>query len=325
MRRRFLLASTAANALSPTFAEAQQKSLPLIGMLSPFSSTEASSWEEAFRRGLYDLGWVEGKDVVIEYRYADGVPERLADLAADLVRRKVDVIVAQVTNGALAARKATSVLPIVIVATGDPVETGLVHSLARPQGNVTGISQNIVETAGKRLEMLKQVIPDLTDAAVLWKGDDPSSIQQWHTIQVASEPLSVRLQSLPVLNAASLDSVLGGAVGTQVRALYVVASPLIIANLKRIADFAIKHRLASIFLLPEFTRVGGLMSFGPNRRDQFRRAATYVDKILKGAKPADLPIEQPTSFELVINLRTAKVLGLALSPTILARADEVIE
>jgi putative tryptophan/tyrosine transport system substrate-binding protein len=276
-------------------------------------------------QGLRDLGWIEGKTIIIEYRYAEGRSDRLPELAADLVRLKVDIIVTAVTNDTLAAKNATREIPIVMAAAGDPVATGIVESLARPGGNITGLSQMNPELTGKRLDLLKEIVPKLSPVAVLWNPEDPISILGWDEIQLPARKLGVEVHSLEVRSPGDLDKALDEAARTHVGALVIMPNPVFVTNLKRIADFAAQNRLPSIFHLREFANAGGLVSYGIDRSDQFRRAATYVDKILKGAKPADLPVEQPTKFELVINLKTAKTLGLAVPASLLTRADEVIE
>ncbi len=310
----------------PFAARAQQeKRVPRIGLLSPFSRSDTALWHQAFLEGLRDLGWVEGQNIVVEYRYAEGKVDVLPELAADLVRLKVDIIVTAVTNDTLAAKNTTKEIPIVMAAAGDPVATGIVESLARPGGNITGLSQMNPELTGKRLDLLKEIVPKLSPVAVLWNPEDPISILGWDEIQLPARKLGVEVHSLEVRSPGDLDKALDEAARTHVGALVIMPNPVFVTNLKRIADFAAQNRLPSIFHLREFANAGGLVSYGIDRSDQFRRAATYVDKILKGAKPADLPIEQPTKFELVINLKTAKALGLAVPPTLLSSADEVIE
>ena len=297
----------------------------VIGLLSPFFPADSELWHQAFRQGLRDLGWVEGTNVTIEYRYAGGRNGRLAELVSELIELKVDVIVVSVTPDALAAAKATKTIPIVMAAPGDPVATGLVASLSRPGGNVTGLSQMLIDLAGKRLELLKEVAPNISRVGVLWNPQDKISKLAWEEIQLPAQQLGLDLHSLEAQNNDQLEAAFSTAVDANDTAIIAMPAPIFVVNEKRIADFAVKNRLPSTFHLPEFVRVGGLMAYGPDRSDLFRRAAVYVDKILKGAKPGDLPIEQPTKFQLVINLSTAKALGLTIPPTILVRADEVIE
>jgi len=317
------LLATALLTTAPS-AEAQQRKIPRIGLLSPFSPSATESWHQAFRQGLRDLGYVEGKNIVIEYRYAEGKRDRLPDLAADLVRLKVDIIVASVNTDALAAKNATREIPIVVASGGDPVALGLVESLARPGGNVTGLSQISPELAGKRLELLKEIVPKLSRVAVLWNPQGTTSPLSWKEIQLPARELRVQLHSLEVQNANNLESAFKEAVKARSGALAIMPDPLFAGNLKQIADLAAKSRLPSMFHLTEFVDSGGLVAYGVDRSDQFRRAATYVDKILKGRTPADLPVEQPMKFELVFNLKTAKQIGLKVPPNVLVRANRVI-
>jgi len=306
-------------------AEAQQAAkIPRVGFLSPFSPSATALWHEAFRQGLRDLGWVEGKNISIEYRYAEGRHDRLPDLAADLVRLKVDVIVTATATDGQAAKHATRAIPIVI-ASGDLVGSGLVESLARPGGNITGLSHMAPELAGKRLELLKEMVPKLSRVAVLWNPQGRTSTLSWNEMQLPARKLGVQLHSLEVRSPNDFAKAFEEATRARAGALAIMPNPVFVTNLKRIADLAAKHRLPSIFHLREFADSGGLLTYGIDRADMFRRAATYVDKILKGAKPADLPVEQPTKFQLVINLKTAKALGLTIPQSVLFRADQVIQ
>ncbi len=326
MKRRSLFRVLGLGAAFPLAAGAQPaRASARIGVLSPFSPASADEWHRAFENGLRQLGWIPGSNITIEYRLARGTSERLPALAAELVGAKVDLILAEVTEASWVAQKATSTIPIVMVAVGDPVAAGLVASLARPGGNITGLSQNIIESASKRMEMLKLMVPELVDVAVLWNPDDDNSALNWREVQASSLRLGLRLTSLQARNVDELNKTLKSESGAAWRALYVVPGPLFVTNLQMIADVAREHRVASIFHLPEFVHMGGLMAYGPDRSDLFRRAAVYVDKILKGARPSDLPVEQPTKFGLSLNLATARTLGLAVPPLILAQADEVIE
>ena len=310
----------------PLAAGAQQPAkVPRIGLLSSFSPSDTALWHQAFRQGLRDLGWVEGKNISIEYRYAEGRHDRLPDLAADLVRLKVDIIVTAVTSDAVAGKNATRAIPIVMASAGDPVATGLVESLARPGGNITGLSQMVPELVGKRLELLREIVPKLSRVAVLWNPQDRSSTLSWKEIQLPARQAGVQLHSLEVRSPSDLDKAFEDATRARAGALAIMPDPVFVTNLKRIADLAAKHRLPSIFHLREFADADGLVTYGVDRSDMFRRAATYVDKILKGAKPADLPVEQPAKFELVINLKTARALGLTIPPSLLLRADRVIQ
>jgi ABC-type uncharacterized transport system substrate-binding protein len=309
-----------------SFAEAQQAAkVPRIGVLSSFAPSGAAVWHQAFQEGLRDLGWVEGKNIAIEYRYSEGRADRLPELATDLVRLNVDIIVAHTNTDALAAHRVTKTIPVVMATAGDPVTTGLVKSLARPGGNVTGLSQMSPDLAGKRLELLKETVPKLSRVAVLWNPEGPTSPLAWKEIQLPAGQLNLQLHSLEVRSPDDFDKAFEDATGARAGALAIMPDPLFVTNLKRIANLAAKSRLPSIYHLREFAESGGLVTYGPDRSALFRRAATYVDKILKGTKPADLPVEQPTKFELVINLKTAKQIGLTIPPNVLARADRVIK
>jgi len=326
MRRREFIAGLGSAVAWPLMAHAQQTAnVPRIGLVSPFSASDTTSWHKAFLQGLSQLGWVEGKSIAIEYRYAEGHTERLPELIADLVRRKVEIIVTSVTNDALAAKQVTATVPIVMAAAGDPVATGIVGSLARPGGNITGLSQMNPELMGKRLELLKELDPQLSHVAVLWNPEDSVSVLSWKEIQGPARLLKIELLSLQVRNPNELTGAFEQVIRSRVSALAIMPNPVFVTNMQRIADFAAQNGLPSIFHLREFAAVGGLVSYGVDRSDLFRRAATYVDKILKGANAAELPIEQPTKFELVINRKTAKKLGLVIPIGVLARADEVIE
>jgi putative ABC transport system substrate-binding protein len=323
MRRRALIAAVGGALAAPGATVAQPAKMRRIGVLSPFSPDTAKEWHHALEAGLAEAGWTPGRNLAIEYRFADDSGARLDDLAAELVRLNVDLIVSEVTEASWAAKRATSTIPIVVVAVGDPVAAGLVTTLARPGGNVTGLSQNIVESAAKRLELLKLVVPELAEVGVLWTSEDQNSALNWREDQSAAARLGLSARSLEVRAAADLNKVLAGIAG--LRGLHTVPGPLFVANLQAIAEAAKAHRVASIFHLPEYARLGGLLAHGPDRRDLFRRAALYVDRILKGARPADLPVEQPTKFGLSINLATARAIGVAIPPLVLAQADEVIE
>jgi ABC-type uncharacterized transport system substrate-binding protein len=329
MDRRVFLAGTGAVLLAaPLAAEGQQAAkIARIGLLT-LNVAPNPHLREAFRQGLRDLAYVEGRDVVIEYRDAEGKPERLPALAAELVALKVDVIVAPGAPQALAAKQATSTLPIVFTAVADPVTDGLVTSLARPGGNVTGLSSLAPELAGKRLELLKQAVPGLTRVAVLWQPGafgDRTDKDLLKRTDVAARALGVRLQVVEARGPADFDRAFSDMTRARAGALTVLPSTMFSNERRRFVDLAAKHRLPAVYQWREFVDAGGLMSYGPNLVDLFRRAASYVDKILKGAKPADLPVDQPTKFELMINLKTAKALGLTIRPSVLARADEVIE
>jgi putative tryptophan/tyrosine transport system substrate-binding protein len=326
MKRRSLFRVVGLGAAFPLAAGAQPaRTSARIGVLSPFSPASAEEWHRAFENSLRQLGWIPGSNITIEYRLTGGTNERLPALAAELVRAKVDLILAEVTEASWAAQKATSTIPIVMVAVGDPVAAGLVASLARPGGNITGVSQNIVESAGKRLEMLKAMIPELGDVAVLWRPEDDNSALNWREVEASAGRLDIRLTPLAASNIDDLNKVLKAESGAAWGALYVLPGPLFVTHLQMIADVARARRVPSIFHLPEFAHMGGLLAYGPDRSDLFRRAAVYVDKILKGARPSDLPVEQPTKLGLSVNLATARAIGLTVPALILARSDEVIE
>jgi putative ABC transport system substrate-binding protein len=326
-RRDFLIAAGALLA-APLAAEAQQAAkVARIGYLST-NLAASPNRPEAFRQGLRDLGYVEGRNLVIEYRYAEGKVEQLPALAAELVALKVDVIVASGTLAALAAKQATSTLPIVFSPAGDPVGSGLVTSLARPGGNVTGLSAFAPELVGKRLELLKQAVPGVSRVAVLWQPGAFGERAEMDTLkraEVAARDLGVPLQFVEARGPADFDRAFSDMTRARAGALTVLASNMFNSERRRLVDLAAKNRLPALYSARELVDAGGLMSYGANLADLNRRAATYVDKILKGTKPADLPVEQPTKFELVINLKTAKALGLTIPQSVLARADEVIQ
>ena len=311
---------------SPVAAGAQAPAtVRRIGVLSQTSSADSALRHQAFRLGLRDLGWTEGKNIGIEYRYADGRSDRLPELAAELVRLNVEVIVTSFTSASLAAQKATKVIPDVMVAAADPVASGLVEAPARPGGNVTGLSQLITELGGKRLELLKDMVPKLSRVAILWDSQSLSSTNYWNDLQQPARQLGVQLHSLEVRSFDDFDQAIKDATRARAGALVMTGAPVITTNQKRIADLATKSRLPSIGHESGFANAGGLVTYGADQADLYRRSATYVDKILKGAKPGDLPVEQPTKFELVINLKTAKALGLTIPKTVLQHADVVIQ
>ena len=280
---------------------------------------------ELFRRELRELGYIEGKNIVFEVRSTGGKLDRLPALADELVRLKFDVLLTPSTVDALAAKNATRTIPIVFLGGGDPVADGLVDSLARPGGNITGVTNIAPALAGKRLELLKETIPKLSRVAVLWSPQGPSSVQQWKESQLIGRELGLQLHSMEVSSADKFESAFKEATKAGSAALAVTSSPFINSYQKPIAELATKNRLPAIYNRRDFVDSGGLMSYGPDVIDLYRRAAIYVDKILKGTKPADLPVEQPTKFELVINLKIAKQIGLTIPPNVLARADRVIK
>jgi putative ABC transport system substrate-binding protein len=325
-RRAFIALVGGAAAIWSASAYAQPPNkIPRIGFLSPFSRSDTAHWQQAFLDALRDLGWDDGKNVVIEPRYAEGRNDRLSGFVAEFIGLKVDIIVTAVTNDTIVAKNATREIPIVMAASGDPVATGIVASLARPGGNITGLSQMNPDLTGKRLELLREIAPNIASLAVLLNPDDPISVLGWNEMEASARKLQVKAISVDVRNTGDLDSALQRAVSAHVGALAIMPNPVFVTNLKQIADFALQNQWPSIFHLREFADLGGLVSYGVDRSDLYRRAAVYVDKILKGANPADLPIEQPTKFDLVINLKTAKALGLTVPPALLATADEVIE
>ena len=324
--RRTLLLALGMSLAWPAVINAQQPAkLRRIGFLSPFARTATVSSEEAFRQGLRDLGWIEGKNITIEYRYAEGKQDRLPDLVADLVHLKVDVIVTSVGPDTAAAQKATRTIPIVTAAGATPGLLGPGGSLARPGGNVTGSSQLSGELVGKRLELLREIIPKLSRVAVLWNPQSTPSTTNWKEMQLPARQLGVELHSLEVRSSDDFEKAFNDAIKGRASALILTPDPLIDAHLKPIAEFAAKNRLPSVFHLTQFVEAGGLLAYGVNRPELFRHAATFVDKILKGAKPADLPIEQASKFELAINLKTAKAIGISLPQSLVLRADKVIE
>ena len=325
-RRLLILGLALVLLAAPLAADAQPPAkVPRIGFLGSGSPSTHGPFVVAFRQGLRDLGYVEGQNVVIELRWAEGRLERLPDLAAELVGLKVDLILTHATPGVLAAKQATTTIPIVMAAAGDPVGSGFVASLARPGGNITGLSLLTTELAGKRLQLLREVAPRASRVAVLWNAANPVGPLVVRETEAAARTLGVQLQSLEVRGPDDFESAFAAATRGRAGALITVEDPLTLTHRARIVDFAAKSRLPAMYPNREYVDAGGLMSYGTNFADLFRHAATYVDKILKGAKPADLPVEQPTRFELVINLKTAKALGLAFPQSILLRAPEVIQ
>jgi putative ABC transport system substrate-binding protein len=308
-----------------SFAEAQQaKKIPRIGYLSFQSSSSGRDLDEPFRQGLRALGYVEGKNIIIEYRWADGNFDRLPELAAELVRLKVDVIVARGTRSVRAAKQATSTIPIVVPIVADPVGDGLVASLAHPGGNVTGLTPMTPDLSGKRLELLKETFPKISHVAVVYDPNDGATALDWKETEVAAGGLGVTLQSLEVTDPNQFDAAFATMTSNRNNGFIALTHSFLTANMRRLLDAATKTRLPGMYGQSLFVDAGGLMSYGPSYSDLSRRAANYVDKILKGTKPAELPVERPTKFELVFNLKTAKQLGLTIPPNVLARADKVI-
>ena len=334
-RRRFLLTSFAGALAAPLAAEAQQAGkVYRIGYLSPSSPSDperqASPFGErglaAFRQGLRELGYVEGKNIAIEKRWAEGKFERLPDLAAELVRLKLDIIVSVVTQASLAAKNATRTIPIVMVAPGDPLGSGLVANLARPGGNVTGPSSMYSDLVVKQLEVLKEIVPGLSRVAVLRNPANAGwQAQMLKATEVAATALRLQVQLVEARGPDELEGAFAGMARERASALLVAVDVIFALHARRIADLATKRHLPAMYGSSEHVEAGGLISYAPDIPDVFRRAATYVDKILKGAKPSDMPVEQPTKLLLVINVKTAKALGLTIPPSLLLRADQVIE
>ena len=327
MYRRTFLAGTGAVFLASLLtAEAQDAPrVPRVGYLFSFTPAEGRHLWEACRQGLRELGYVEGRNIILEPRWADGQYERLPGLAADLVRLNVDVIVVAATPGSLAVKAATNTIPVVIVAVGEPVKTGLVASLARPGGNVTGLSLLTAELSGKRLDLLGRVLRSVPRVAILMNPGNPIHAIFLEETRVAAQRLRVQLQPLEARTPKEIEQVFDAATRGRASALIVFDDPVIWSYRTQIVAAAARRGLPAMYGYREFVDDGGLMSYGPDRIDQYRRTATYVDKILKGAKPGDLPVEQSTKFELAINLKTAKALGLTIPPSLLQRADQVIE
>jgi putative ABC transport system substrate-binding protein len=308
-----------------TFADAQQAKNPRIGVLVASTAAVQETRLEAFRLGLTELGYIEGKNILLEYRYADGKPNRLPELAADLIRLKVDIILAVGgTPPAQAAKKATQSIPIVMVNVADAVGDGLVASLSRPGGNITGLSTYAPELSGKRLELIKDMLPGISRVAVLANRDFQGYSAQIREVEAAAQGLGLQLQATEVRGVNDLEGAFSSISAVRAGALMTLSDPVTFSLLYWIVELAIKHRIPSNHLQEEYANAGGLISYGPSYTGLFRRAPSYIDRILKGAKPADLPVEQPTKFELVINLKTAKQIGLAIPPNVLARADKVI-
>ena len=306
-------------------ARAQQPAkIPRIGLLSAASPSSVSARVEAFRQGLRELGYVEGKKIFIEYRYSEGNLEQLKELATELVRLKLDLIVTAGPTATRLAKEATASIPIVMTQDTDPVGSGFVTSLARPGGNVTGFSTLSPEITGKRLELLKEIVPSLSRIAILGNRTVPGNAQGLKELETGAEAIRLQLKHIDVLAPKDIEAAFRDARKGRAEAVLVLPNPVAISQRKQVADLAEKSRLPIVYYQPEYVEAGGLMFYGPSNADLFRRAATYVDKILKGAKPADLPVEQPTKFELIINLKAAKQIGLTIPPNVLARADRVI-
>jgi len=326
MKRREFITLLGGAAAWPLAAQAQSSGEKTfrIGFFTAGSIFQPHNWA-IFSGGLRDLGWIEGKNIVFEHRYAENKIERLPELAAQLVQLKVDVIIAFGTLAPLAAKRVTSTIPIVMANAGDPVGSGLVASLARPDSNVTGMSLMAPDLGGKRLELLKELLPQVSRVGVVWNEANPYSALLFKETQAAGMQLMIQVQSIEVRGPSDFDSALEADIRKGLDALVIVEDPLTFTYLRQIGQLCADHHVPSLYGLREYADAGGLITYGANIGDLFRRAVGFVDKILKGAKPSDLPVEQPTKFELVINLKTAKTLGLEVPPTLLARADEVIE
>jgi putative ABC transport system substrate-binding protein len=324
-RRDFVAVVAGTVVARPCGARAQQAGkVRRIGFLSDTPSAFADGLE-ALRRGLRDLGWIEGQNITIEYRWADGKPDRMRELAEELVRLEVDILVVASSIYTAAAKRATSTIPIIFMGHADPIGSGHVASLARPGGNITGFSVMLTETMVKGVELLKDAIPELTRIAVVFDPATPSHGPGRQAVAVAAAALGLEIQAVPVATAAEFDSAFAAMSREHAGAVLVLTTPLYISGARRLAELALAHKLPSMSGFRHFVDAGGLLSFGTDRADVWRRGATYVDKILKGASPADLPVQQPTKFELVVNLNTAKAIGLTIPLTFLLRADEVIE
>jgi putative ABC transport system substrate-binding protein len=325
-RRTFLWSLTLGALAAPLAADAQQAGRTvIIGYLGNSSPSLEAELVAAFREGLRQLGYVDGQNLSIKYQWAEGRQERLTVLARELVQLKPDVILTAGTPGGLAAKQATQSIPIVMALAGDPLAAGLVASLARPGANVTGLSSLAPELEAKRLELLKQVLPKLSRVVVLLNPVNPFSEIAWKALQPAGDALGVRLQSVEARRPNDLDQALATIKAAHPDGLLIIPDRALFIYRGSIVEFITKHHLPGVFAYREFAVEGGLMAYGPDYKDMYRRAATYVDKILKGTRPGDLPIEQPTKFELVLNLKTAKALGLTIPPSLLLRADQVIE
>jgi putative ABC transport system substrate-binding protein len=312
--------------ITPSASQAQLRGhVPQIGYLGTSSASLERELVTAFREGLREHGYVEGENIVIEYRWAEGNYQRFPDLVADLVKRKVDLILTAGTPGALAAKRATQTIPIVMAVTGDAVATGLVSSLARPGGNLTGLTTMVPDLEGKRLEILREVLPKLVTVVVLLNTSNPLTAIQWEQTKTGAKALGIQLQPIELQRPEDFKDAFARIARQRPDAMMMVADRFQLAHRTQIVEFVAKTRLLAIYPYRDFVVAGGLMSYGPSYEDLFRRSATYVDKILRGAKPSDLPIEQPTKFEFLVNQKTAKMLGVAIPPSLLLRADHVLE
>jgi ABC-type uncharacterized transport system substrate-binding protein len=326
-RRQFIALLGGAAATWPLAALAQHPAvkIPRVGFLGNSTAELEANLIGPFRDGLRALGYDEGRNIAIEYRWAEGKYERFPALIAELIASNVDVIVTAGTPASLAVKKTTASIPLVMIAVGEPVATGLVTSLARPSGNITGVTSISPEIEGKRLELLREVVPSISHIAVFWNASSPVQVIQERETQAAAQVLGLKMLSLGVRSQEEIEDGFAAIVRERPGALLVLADRLFLHHRTLIMEFAARHRLPGVHAYRELVEAGGLMSYGPSYADMHRRAATYVDKILKGANPADLPVERPVKFELVVNLKAAKMLGLEIPPTLLATADEVIE
>jgi ABC-type uncharacterized transport system substrate-binding protein len=324
-RRELITLLGGAAAAWPVAARAQQpRKAPTVGLLGATTPATAGQWIAAFAQHLHELGWTEGRTVAIEYRFAEGRNERMAEIVAEFVRARADVIVAQGTQAALTAKNATAAIPIVFVLPGDPVGSGLVASLARPGGNVTGLSSQTADLSGKRLDLMREIVPGLRQLAMMGNAGNPANMSDMHEFQTAARASGLDATTFEIRRTEDITAAFAAFKG-KVDALYVAPDALLNTNRMRINTLALAARLPTMYGARENVEAAGLISYGPSFTDLFRRAGDYVDKILRGTRPADLPVEQPTKFELVVNLITAKALGITVPPTLLARADQVIE
>ena len=325
-RKFFLFLGVIAVLGGVAIVEAQQaKKIPRIGFLGNSTEVLEANLIWPFREGLRDLGYVEGKNILIEYRWAEGKYERFPELIGELIQLKVEIIVTAGTPASIAVKKATTSIPLVMIAVGDPVGTGLIASLSHPGGNITGLTSISAEMEGKRLELLREVIPKISHIAVLWNAGSPVQVIQERETRAAAQVFGMKVLSLGVRTREEIDDAFAAIVRERPGALLVLADRLFLHHRAPIMDFATKHRLPGVHAYVELVEAGGLMSYGPSYAGMHRRAAYFVDRILKGAKPADLPVERPAKFELVINLKAAKQIGLTIPPNVLARADRVIK
>jgi len=325
VKRREFITLLGGAAAWPLAARAQQSGkLPTVGFLGSATPLVESQRVAAFVQRLRQLGWIENRNVAIEYRWAQGRSERFVEFATEFVQLKVDLIVAPSTPAVIAAKQATSIIPIVFAGAGDPVATGLVASLGRPGGNVTGLASQLVDTGSKRLELLREVVPSLRRLAIMGNVGNPAIVLEMREVQAAARSLGLHVNTVEVRGAKDIAPAIAALKG-RTDGIYIQADPLLNTHRIQINTLALSAQLPTMYGIREFVDAGGLMSYGPNFSDLYRRAADYVDKILRGAKPSEIPVEQPTKFDLVINLTTAKALGLDIPPMLLARADEVIE